>query len=175
MTEATEKRGVSVWVWVLGGCGCAFFGIVLLGIIAAIALPSFLNQANKAKQAEAKTNVGSMTRAQQAYFLEKQKFATSWNDPQLGLGIPSESINYSYKIIPQPGKPKQIMISAVAKQPTLKSFAGAVFVVGSAKEATTVTQICQTDTVSEVAPTQIAAPTGLTDDPKCPAGSTALR
>ncbi|MCX5963441.1 MAG: prepilin-type N-terminal cleavage/methylation domain-containing protein, partial [Cyanobacteria bacterium] len=34
--------------------------IIIIGILASIALPSFLNQANKAKQSEAKTYVGSM-------------------------------------------------------------------------------------------------------------------
>ena len=37
--------------------------IIIIGILSAIALPSFLNQANKAKQSEAKTYVGSMNRA----------------------------------------------------------------------------------------------------------------
>jgi type II secretory pathway pseudopilin PulG len=48
--------------------------IIIIGILAAIALPSFLNQANKAKQSEAKTYVGSMNRGQQAYFLENDTF-----------------------------------------------------------------------------------------------------
>ena len=37
--------------------------IIIIGILSAIALPSFLNQANKAKQSEAKTYIGSMNRA----------------------------------------------------------------------------------------------------------------
>ena len=40
--------------------------IIIIGILAAIALPSFLNQAAKAKQSEAKNYVGSVTRAQQS-------------------------------------------------------------------------------------------------------------
>ena len=40
--------------------------IIIIGILSAIALPSFLNQANKAKQSEAKQYTGSMNRAQQA-------------------------------------------------------------------------------------------------------------
>ena len=41
--------------------------IIIIGILSAIALPSFLNQANKAKQSEAKTITGTMSRAQQTY------------------------------------------------------------------------------------------------------------
>ncbi|MGB7084463.1 MAG: type IV pilin-like G/H family protein, partial [Phormidesmis sp.] len=59
--------------------------IIIIGILSAIALPSFLNQANKAKQSEAKTYVGSMNRAQQAYYLERGAFTGTITD--LGLGI----------------------------------------------------------------------------------------
>ncbi|MBR8841236.1 MAG: prepilin-type N-terminal cleavage/methylation domain-containing protein, partial [Stigonema ocellatum SAG 48.90 = DSM 106950] len=58
--------------------------IIIIGILSAIALPSFLNQANKGKQSEAKQYTGSMNRAQQAYFLEQGGFSTGIN--QLGLG-----------------------------------------------------------------------------------------
>jgi type IV pilus assembly protein PilA len=42
--------------------------IIIIGILAAIALPSLLSQVNKGKQAEARQNIGSANRAQQAYF-----------------------------------------------------------------------------------------------------------
>lgn len=68
--------------------------IIIIGILAAIALPSFLNQASKARQSEAKTYVGSMNRTQQAYYLEKQQFAPSLTD--LAVGIAATTANYSY-------------------------------------------------------------------------------
>lgn len=70
--------------------------IIIIGILAAIALPSFLNQANKARQSEAKSSVGSLNRAQQAYYLEKSQFATSID--LLGLGIATTTENYVYSI-----------------------------------------------------------------------------
>jgi type IV pilus assembly protein PilA len=70
--------------------------IIIIGILSAIALPSFLNQANKAKQSEAKTYVGSSNRAQQAYFLEKNAFAPDVTT--LEIGIPTNTANYSYTI-----------------------------------------------------------------------------
>jgi len=69
--------------------------IIIIGILAAIALPSFLNQANKARQSEARTYVGSINRAQQAYFLEKQQFAP--NLIQLAAGV-VQTENYGYGI-----------------------------------------------------------------------------
>jgi type IV pilus assembly protein PilA len=70
--------------------------IIIIGILAAIALPSFLNQANKAKQSEAKTYIGSINRAQQAFFLEDGGYTTDISD--LGLGIRSITENYNYEI-----------------------------------------------------------------------------
>lgn len=76
--------------------------IIIIGILSAIALPSFLNQANKAKQSEAKQYTGSMNRAQQAKFAENGKFADFDN---LGLGIKSQTSNYKYSISSTPGVP----------------------------------------------------------------------
>lgn len=69
--------------------------IIIIGILAAIALPSFLNQANKAKESEAKSYIGSINRAQQSYRLENPTFASSLSDLQ--LGIPTSTENYAYE------------------------------------------------------------------------------
>ena len=44
--------------------------IIIIGILAAIALPSFLNQASRARETEAQTNLGAINRGQQAFLLE---------------------------------------------------------------------------------------------------------
>jgi type IV pilus assembly protein PilA len=49
--------------------------IIIVGVLAAIALPSFLNQIGKARGSEAKSSIGTINRAQQAYRLEKSTFA----------------------------------------------------------------------------------------------------
>ena len=59
--------------------------IIIIGILSAIALPAFLNQANKARQSEAKQALGAINRGQQAYYLEKQLFSS--NIFGLGLGL----------------------------------------------------------------------------------------
>ncbi|NEZ60309.1 type IV pilin-like G/H family protein [Adonisia turfae] len=68
--------------------------IIIIGILAAIALPSFLNQANRARQTEAVTNVGAINRGQQAYVLEETFFSD--NIAGLGIGIKVESDNYAF-------------------------------------------------------------------------------
>ena len=68
--------------------------IIIIGILAAIALPSFLNQANKAKQSEAKTYVGTLNKGQQAYFTEKNRFGSTIDI--LGVGVKGGTTNYVY-------------------------------------------------------------------------------
>ncbi|MDB9312740.1 type IV pilin-like G/H family protein [Spirulina sp. CS-785/01] len=70
--------------------------IIIIGILAAIALPSLLGQANKARQSEAKNNIGAINRAQQGYYLEKQAFATDL--ATLGAGVRPATENFGYAI-----------------------------------------------------------------------------
>lgn len=96
--------------------------IIIIGILAAIALPSLLGQVNKAKQSEAKSNIGTMNRAQQAYQLEYTQFASTINE--LGVGVRSVTDNYQYKIT---GPTDGVIINqGVAFKPSLKSYAGLV-------------------------------------------------
>lgn len=69
--------------------------IVIVGILAAIALPSFLNQANKARASEAKANLGAMNSSQQAYWVEKGGWAPTV--ASLGAGI-KDTTNYTYSV-----------------------------------------------------------------------------
>ncbi|MFN6142425.1 MAG: type IV pilin-like G/H family protein [Pseudanabaena sp.] len=121
--------------------------IIIIGILAAIALPSFLNQAAKARQSEAKTYVGSMNRTQQAYYLEKQQFAT--NLDTLALGVPQTTDNYGYFTT---GSSKGAVssnansLSRATPVPTnLKAYAGAVSISTPAgsTEATTLSAIAE--------------------------------
>jgi type IV pilus assembly protein PilA len=58
--------------------------VIIIGILAAIALPSMLNQASKARVAGAQNAVGAVNRAQQAYRLENANFGTDWTALQIG-------------------------------------------------------------------------------------------
>ena len=123
--------------------------IIIIGILAAIALPSFLNQANKAKQSEAKTYVGSENRAQQAYFLENNEFAATGKFTELGLGVSTTTTNYTYTITTTPGTPASTRTFAnvkVAAAP-LKAYGGGVVIAktgtAGAQEATTLAILCE--------------------------------
>ncbi|PHM07046.1 type IV pilin-like G/H family protein [Nostoc sp. 'Peltigera malacea cyanobiont' DB3992] len=118
--------------------------IIIIGILSAIALPSFLNQANKAKQSEAKTYIGSMNRAQQAYYLENTSFSSAIGS--LGLGIATQTVNYKYVASVLSGGTvvtnQGIVVNANAP---LKSYVGGVEVTTQAAtgEATTVAILCE--------------------------------
>lgn len=70
--------------------------LVLFGILATLSLPAFSTQAEIAQQAEARARVRLMNRTQQAYFLERNTFASTWRD--LGLGLPAKTQHYTYLI-----------------------------------------------------------------------------
>lgn len=121
--------------------------IIIIGILSAIALPSFLNQANKAKQSEAKTIIGSMNRAQQTYYLENNQFADKDGFGELGLGVKTETDNYKY-VISGGGASKTLVTNqAQLVQPkgALKAYIGGVTVgtVKGTNEATTLAVLCE--------------------------------
>ncbi|MBE9234168.1 prepilin-type N-terminal cleavage/methylation domain-containing protein [Cuspidothrix issatschenkoi LEGE 03284] len=71
--------------------------IIIIGILSAIALPSFLSQANKGKQAEAKQNVATVNKSLQAYAIENSDWVTAIADiGKLGTGIRTATVNYTY-------------------------------------------------------------------------------
>jgi type IV pilus assembly protein PilA len=72
--------------------------IVIIGILTAIALPSFLNQTAKAKQVEAKTNMSSMNKIQQAYRIENGSFSNNFGDLALGRLVGANNPAYTYTI-----------------------------------------------------------------------------
>ncbi|HEY9646999.1 MAG TPA: type IV pilin-like G/H family protein [Chroococcidiopsis sp.] len=123
--------------------------IIIIGILSAIALPSFLNQANKARQSEAQTYVGSINRGQQAYYLEKSTFGTLGN---LELGI-SNTKNYTYSSTPGGSGTTGSALTVATPTGTLKAYAGKVFIgTGSDGTATALAILCEnTNTISGTA------------------------
>jgi type IV pilus assembly protein PilA len=60
--------------------------IVIIGVLSAIALPGFLSQAAKSRGSEAKNNLGSINRAQQAYRLQYGTFTGQFSDLDVKIG-----------------------------------------------------------------------------------------
>jgi prepilin-type N-terminal cleavage/methylation domain-containing protein len=145
--------------------------IIIIGILSAIALPSFLNQANKAKESEAKQYTGSMNRAQQAKFAEAGGFATTVD--ALGLGVKTQTTNFEYKIDGGGANAQQVGNQAIPLQgiKALRAYTGTVALVGNAttSETTTVAVLCVTKATTNTA---LATETAL--PPVCSGDSEAV-
>ncbi|MBD2432466.1 MULTISPECIES: type IV pilin-like G/H family protein [Fischerella] len=119
--------------------------VIIIGVLAAIALPSLLNQISKARQSEAKQNVGAVNRAQQAFYLENaNKFTTSISE--LGIGIKTQTENYIYEA--SSNNVSEIVTNkARTKAAKLKSYAGVVYtstqLVNNINEPITLVTLCE--------------------------------
>ena len=123
--------------------------IIIIGILAAIALPSFLNQANKAKQTEAKQTLSAMNKSQQAYYTENNTFlSTNITDFQKysGAGIKTATINYTYDVI-SGGATGVVNLAKPGTTSALLSYAGGVGLVtpAGASDSTSTTVLCESD------------------------------
>ncbi|OLP18347.1 hypothetical protein BST81_11165 [Leptolyngbya sp. 'hensonii'] len=125
--------------------------IIIIGILSAIALPSFLNQANKAKQSEAKQNSGSMNRAQTAYIAENSIFGSTVQ--VLGLGIQTQTVNYQYRVTaPASADYTQYVNNmAISLKGPLRSYRGGVSLgtVKETSETTSLSVLCETKQVGK--------------------------
>ena len=75
--------------------------IVITGILAAIAIPNFLNQDVKAKQSEAKQNINIINKTQNSFRAENSTFATSFDALAIGSitgTTTGTTTNYSYTV-----------------------------------------------------------------------------
>jgi type IV pilus assembly protein PilA len=94
---------------------------------------------NCSRQVEGINNIGALNRAQEAYYLERGEFANTID--KVGLGIRTESANYSYHILPNgpvqtSNDPKELAPSFEAvihianpKIPNLKGSIGVVWTI----------------------------------------------
>ena len=77
--------------------------VIIIGVLAAVALPNLLGQVGKARETEAKSALGSINRSQQAFYLEQKKFyadttttsaSQKWKD---ALGVNPGTDFYEYE------------------------------------------------------------------------------
>jgi len=74
--------------------------IIIIGILSAIALPTFLNQTSKARESEAKSTLGTMNRGQQVYRVENGKFASDVSTLQNTVGFEASGESYTFDVGP---------------------------------------------------------------------------
>ncbi len=150
--------------------------IIIIGILAAIALPSFLNQANKAKQSEAKTYVGTLNKGQQAYYTEKNRFGS--DVAILGVGVKTDTENYTFT---SAGTTAATVTGnfatskGTAKAVALRGYAGRVqlHTITTTSDVTSLAVLCEANQAGVTAPTD----PGLGDSsvgPTCAANQSAV-
>ncbi len=127
--------------------------IVIVGALAALALPSFLSQVARAKQARALNYIGLVNRAQQAFYMENTRFATSIGE----LGVTDDMApDYEYDIIYNPAEPNVTSTKATPLDPALRGYAGVVFTtVDPGGMARTSMVICQGTAATTPTPTPV--------------------
>jgi type IV pilus assembly protein PilA len=122
--------------------------IIIIGILAAIALPNFLSQGAKAKQTEAKQNVGLVNRVQTAYRSENAGFATSFDILATGTlsgAQNSTTTSYTYDLV---GTQDSQTITAKSTADTaLKAYSGGTVRFTNAQNQSVVSSlICEANT-----------------------------
>ncbi|WP_019501409.1 type IV pilin-like G/H family protein [Pseudanabaena sp. PCC 6802] len=148
--------------------------IIIIGILAAIALPSFLNQSNKAKQSEAKTYVGTLNKGQQAYFTEKNRFGSDINI--LGVGVKTQTENYDFNSANaayDAGLPSNNNATSTGtpRSVALRGYSGMVQlnVVASTSDVTSLAALCEMNQAGATTP--VSPTSNATGGPTCTAGT----
>lgn len=139
--------------------------ILFVGVPLLIVLPTFFNQASKAREAAAKQYAGVMTRAQLAQFIEKNAFASSLTDlNSSGLNIPLETENYRFRVASTSSD--RTMVTGTARNEGLRSYVGLAWVGQNQNgESDFLAVICQSNqpTTGEPSmPTTNSCPNGFT-------------
>lgn len=139
--------------------------VSIVGVLAAIALPIYLNQTSKARGSEAKNTLGSINRSQQVYHWENGTFASDLSE----LAVKVQQKFYTFSL----GAGSATSGSAIADASTsgsadLKRYSAAVARTASGNLFTEV--ICESDDTTTV-PATPTAPTTAGARGSCPAGS----
>jgi Type IV pilin-like G and H, putative len=115
-------------------------------------------------QSEGKSLIGSINRAQRALFFDKQKFAKSL--VELNIGIRSETKNFIYviKLI----TPTNVQSSATSRIDGLVQFVGGVTATLVESEDTLLATLCQSDQPAKTPPPEMIFKDGV--PPICPEG-----
>ena len=118
--------------------------IIIIGILAAIALPNFLNQASKAKQSEAKQNIALVNKSQNSFRAEKSAFASTFDALAVGSitgGATGSTLNYTYAIT---SAPDTASITATSKDTAIKGYSGLTSVGTATGQSIIASIICET-------------------------------
>ncbi len=147
--------------------------IIILGVLAAIALPAYLNQVQKGKQSEAKAYISTLNKGQKAYFTSKSAYGSSID--LLGVGVPPTTENYVYAININTSNnisDNYAIATATPSNATLRAYTSMVQTV----QVPSTMDVSQMDVICEMnSPgTTLVLPQNTATNPICPAGAQPL-
>ncbi len=99
--------------------------IIIIGILAAIALPNFLNQTSKAKQSEGKQIVALVNKTQNSFRAENSTFASTFDILAIGSingNTTGSTTTYTYLM---GGSVDNVTIVGTPRDESLKGYSGA--------------------------------------------------
>jgi prepilin-type N-terminal cleavage/methylation domain-containing protein len=99
--------------------------MAIVGILAASVLQSLLNMANFKCDSGVQEHVGTLARAQQAYFLEEKHFSSSIVELIRPRPVPLDMKNYTYSI---ENNRTKTFVFGKSQKPALKSYVAGVFI-----------------------------------------------
>jgi type IV pilus assembly protein PilA len=156
--------------------------IIIIGILAAIALPNFLAQGAKAKQSEAKQNVTVINKAQTGFRSEKKAFASTFDLLAIGsvsggtggtdtTAFTTDRSNYAYQMV---GGQDTISTRATALDTSLKGYAGGATRFDNGTSQSVIgTVLCETIKIGTSAP-DVPDYASTTSAPACQSTHTTL-
>jgi prepilin-type N-terminal cleavage/methylation domain-containing protein len=120
--------------------------VIIIGVLAAVALPNLLSQVGKARESEGKTTVGSVNRAQQAYHFERQTFANGVDltAAQNSLGVVVRPEFYTFSVTGTGSAAEIVAIASNAINIGVRNYAGGI----SYSSGAYTTALCQSNDVS---------------------------
>ncbi|MCC0175576.1 prepilin-type N-terminal cleavage/methylation domain-containing protein [Waterburya agarophytonicola K14] len=134
--------------------------VIIIGVLAAVALPNLLSQVGKARETEGKNGVGTINRAQQGFHFERRVFnngadVTLANNP---LGVVINPDFYAFTVAGNAGIDATVTaIDAAAAANGTRNYGGGIgFDAGAYSTA-----ICQSDAVGGAATADVAAPAAV--------------
>ena len=148
--------------------------VIIIGVLAAVALPNLLAQVGKARETEGKNAIGTINRSEQAYHFEARTFSPAIGNDALAtvnnpLGVAIASQYYTFDIPAGTAALGQATATPItANQNGTRGYAGEIsFGAGSGLYASVLCQaraVGVTPTLTAISPATEASP-AVADDP----------